>query len=688
MKRTAGQHQADHQYAAPAAFSAWRTATPPLQDLGDRAPEPGEIEDAQEAMPFPGPYAYFPVLPPPQDAIATAALPVEAGPHATGVKRTDFDSLLLSIKTKDHEALADLLKQGEIDINAFDPATGLSPLALAACNGDQQAVAMLLDHGANANLPDEHHAWTALMHAARHGHTGIIEILAAHGGTALDAANSEGRTAMHLAAQYGQPGAIARLLSSGALPSVVDNNGISPLMVAAHHGDVAATGLLLACGTIDLDKAVMKDGRTALHIAAFSDKPEVAACLLAAGANPNSLDAFGEPPLISAVAENSVGVARLLAATPGIQLDIVAINGRTALQAAVSDDRPELARILLAAGARCDRCSDPAQLPISMALARRSAAMVEALLDHGATLQKFTAPGDDTPFTVAVADLQNMHAAHDIPPLIFPAQDMVLPVATPPVLASVLAVMDDQSDLFHCLRSQRILMPCAKRMAECLASCSKAVKALEEGRKPLGANQKLWLCTSALSLMPPHTIQDTDLQVYRQAGIGEAGLARLAGAAQRQFGQVSTMVEQVMTSLGASLLESMVPNCLALTSRSYGIDALALEMRQTDAGFLPPLAHAIAHSWQLALAGIAQMDVKVPALSTHQQLTQALKDLAERAAPALFAQALSASLSSHALVEGLRHLIGDMKNAELIDVLFQIQCDQLRQYCRQMTSAD
>ena len=40
-------------------------------------------------------------------------------------------------------------------------------------------------------------------------------------------------------------------------------------------------------------------------------------------------------------------------------------------------------------------------------------------------------------------------------------------------------------------------------------------------------------------------------------------------------------------------------------------------------------------------------------------------------------------LDSPSLIATLRTLIGDNKKAEPIDIMFQAQCDQLRQFCEQ-----
>ena len=70
-----------------------------------------------------------------------------------------------------------------------------------------------------------------------------------------------------------------------------------------------------------------------------------------------------------------------------------------------------------------------------------------------------------------------------------------------------------------------------------------------------------------------------------------------------------------------------------------------------------------------------------------QQITQCVFENTERKAPRLFAQAMQRELAAPTLLAVLRTWIGDTRPAEGLDLLFQIQCDQLRQYCEQTERA-
>jgi hypothetical protein len=98
------------------------------------------------------------------------------------------------------------------------------------------------------------------------------------------------------------------------------------------------------------------------------------------------------------------------------------------------------------------------------------------------------------------------------------------------------------------------------------------------------------------------------------------------------------------------------------------------------------VANAIASSWKSALAALEAEPVAIAAGSTRKQATQYLWDDTERKAPQLFAQAMRRELAAPRLLAALRTWVGGAKGAEGLEILFQIQCDQIRQYCEQLAS--
>ena len=94
-----------------------------------------------------------------------------------------------------------------------------------------QALEMLLTHGADPNSADLAHGTTALHLAAMSGRTGEVNLLLKHGAK-VNAQANDGQTALHFAVRRQNPEVVALLLANGADPNLRDNNGTTPLDIA------------------------------------------------------------------------------------------------------------------------------------------------------------------------------------------------------------------------------------------------------------------------------------------------------------------------------------------------------------------------------------------------------------------------------------------------------------------------
>jgi ankyrin repeat protein len=86
---------------------------------------------------------------------------------------------------------------------------GNTPLKVAAVRGDLSAARALLDAGAEVNAMLEND-FSALHHAAAHGHTTVIALLLERGAVAT-AVNSGGKTPIELARLLGEQAAVGVL---------------------------------------------------------------------------------------------------------------------------------------------------------------------------------------------------------------------------------------------------------------------------------------------------------------------------------------------------------------------------------------------------------------------------------------------------------------------------------------------
>ncbi len=163
-------------------------------------------------------------------------------------------------------------------VNSTD-VMGRTPLAWAACRGDDRAIVTLLSHGAEVNTLDIQHSGV-VGHAADRSYVTCVRLL----------------------------------LEAGADPDIASAHGYkvgNPLNVAARNAsDPMALKTLLDFGA-DVESSGV-DGMTALIHASRRNNANFAALLLEYGANINATSIVGQTPLTTAVVYNSHNVLRLL----------------------------------------------------------------------------------------------------------------------------------------------------------------------------------------------------------------------------------------------------------------------------------------------------------------------------------------------------------------------------------------
>jgi ankyrin repeat protein len=220
------------------------------------------------------------------------------------------------------------------------------------------------------------------------------------------------------------------------------HGGLTPLLAATRdswHGRPEAVMMLLANGADP--RSSDADGNTALHHAARSTDPAVAALLLDAGAHVDALNGEGFSALGVACAANNWRLARYLI-EHGAKADPA--NGQPALLAAVSgDDDPVGVQLLLRHKARVDARGFEQRTALMQACASGNVDVVGALLDAGAD--------------------RNAHDAHGITPLLDAARNAQLEV--------VARLAQTRPDTAACDEQQRnalILACCAGAAPELL----------------------------------------------------------------------------------------------------------------------------------------------------------------------------------------------------------------------------
>ncbi|MCY4661382.1 MAG: ankyrin repeat domain-containing protein [Acidobacteria bacterium] len=276
-------------------------------------------------------------------------------------------------------------------------------LVEAAKQGDEKAVAQLLEQGADVDTPQGDGA-TALHWAAHRNDARMLDRLI-ESGADVDAANDLGATPLWVACAGRNTAAVLRLLEAGASPVARLHAGETVLMRCAYTGDAAAVEALLDRGA-EIDAIEPSRGQTALMWAAASGQPAVARLLLERGAavdartgtvrqlrgtglrsttspaGATEFDAGGFTPLLFAARHGDADSVRVLL-DGGADVNEAAADGNSALVIAAMSGHARLAELLLA------RAADPnaagaGYTALHAAVLRADAGLVRALLAQGA----------------------------------------------------------------------------------------------------------------------------------------------------------------------------------------------------------------------------------------------------------------------------------------------------------------
>jgi ankyrin repeat protein len=229
----------------------------------------------------------------------TAALLIGAGANVKATTRIGAITPLLIAAKNGNALIVKALLDAGADANSAT-ADGATALMTAAISGNAGTVAELLNHGANVNATERAHSQTALMFAAAENRAAVIAVLAAHGAD-LKAAT----TVVHLDEEKlddnGNPIPKKETEAGG---TVTGGNtmmgGMTALLFASRNGQLDAVRALVDAGA-DVNQISAGDHSSPLVIAVANSHYEVGKYLVDHGANPNIANVDGLTPLYATI---------------------------------------------------------------------------------------------------------------------------------------------------------------------------------------------------------------------------------------------------------------------------------------------------------------------------------------------------------------------------------------------------
>ena len=250
---------------------------------------------------------------------------------------------------------------------------------------DIDIVRLLLEHGADPNIPDSALFHSTPLHRASSG--GWLEVarLLLTYGAKIDEKDREGRTPFHVASSIGHLDIMKFLSENGAVLSVRDHKETTPLHEASARGHIDVMRWLLNRGA-DAN-ARQGDRCTPLHLAAYMHL-EAVEVLLIHNAEINLQDDMGQTPLYTALTfhrpsprEGVVDIVRRLL-EHGADPNIRNYYHSTALHEASSGGLLDAARLLLSYGANVNEKDGKGRSPLQVAASNGDREMTKLMLEH------------------------------------------------------------------------------------------------------------------------------------------------------------------------------------------------------------------------------------------------------------------------------------------------------------------
>lgn len=253
-----------------------------------------------------------------------------------------------------------------------------------ARKGNVENVRLLLAAGMPVDYAGKDGA-TALAWAASSGHTEVLDVLLAAGAD-KNKTDNDGDTVLIHAVKSGKVEAAVRVAKSGANTEVINGKGETALSLAMSNNNWPMVSALGKTG-VNLN-GQDDDGRTLLleSIESGAGEKELAAALIAGGADIDLADNTGQTPFTAAVKQNQLEIVSLMA-KEGADVNAVLFKQNTypALMQAIEMKSVELVKVLIEAGADVSFASKETQdTCLAKAVVMQQKDIVQMLIKAGA----------------------------------------------------------------------------------------------------------------------------------------------------------------------------------------------------------------------------------------------------------------------------------------------------------------
>ncbi|XP_054862253.1 ankyrin repeat and SOCS box protein 15b isoform X2 [Amphiprion ocellaris] len=283
--------------------------------------------------------------------------------HAAAVQpRPEILHVVLQVLTSTDVTLEEQTEEGD------------TALTLAAEANRVEGVRMLLQHGASPHNTNGRNESPLLVAVRRSSYDMVLSLIM--GGAFVEQVCLTKWTATHEAAKVGCPAILMLLLRHGAKVTSRDGHGVTPLGIAADHGNAEALDILIQHGG-DVN-AQASNGDTVLYDASGSGNLDCIKLLLQHGANPNVASYACQLPIHRAAYEGHILALRTL--IPITTKRAIRLSGQSPVHSAADGGQVECLELLI----QKENYGDLRKSPLYFAVCNGDATCAEMLLAAGA----------------------------------------------------------------------------------------------------------------------------------------------------------------------------------------------------------------------------------------------------------------------------------------------------------------
>jgi ankyrin repeat protein len=318
----------------------------------------------------------------------------------TNVSKTEQEALeytiplFLAILHSHDEAALSLIEDQRVNINYRD-LWGRTPLMWALTCGRRKVVKALLQHGADANLHDEHSGLTVLIAEIRRPKARHVRLLLAHDKVDPNLPDRHSCTPLWAALDSWDVTMLKQLLARPDLDVNRPRNGITPLLHAISNRQEDVAILLLKHPSLDSTSINSMDPneRTPLSYASEYGQVWLTDMLLEKGADPQLADVEGRVPRPYAAARIGTQAVTPPSQTGQAQADSGQVHAQASIFLAIDRGHLDTLETLVSMGADPSQQNEDGHTPLHCLVMRSGRQPILApedeqairfLLEHGA----------------------------------------------------------------------------------------------------------------------------------------------------------------------------------------------------------------------------------------------------------------------------------------------------------------